>query len=77
MENSNSKMTIKLIWGIVMVIAYLGISYLVVFTPVLIRYNSTNNSPSNDENFIFRIILGIILFVYGLFRGYRIWRMNN
>jgi len=70
-------MTLRLVWGIVMTITYIGISYLVVFTPVLIRYNRTNNSPSNDENFVFRIILGVVLFVYGMFRGYRIWKMNH
>lgn len=60
-----------------MVIAYLGIAYLVVFTPVLIRYNDTTNTSANDENFIARIVLGIILFVYGVFRGYRIWKINQ
>jgi len=76
MENNN-KISFKFVWGILMVIAYLGISYLVVFTPVLIRYNARDNNPSNDENFIFRIILGIVLLAYGLFRGYRIWKINK
>lgn len=74
---SEKKTNFRLIWGIIMVIAYLGIAYLVVFTPVLIRYNSDANTSANDENFIVRITLGIILFVYGLFRGYRIWKINQ
>jgi len=74
MDNNTS--TFKLIWGIVMVFVYLGISYLVVFTPVLIRYNEYND-PGNDQNFVIRIILGIILLVYGVFRGYRIWKLNK
>ena len=73
----NNKISFKLIWGILMAATYIGISYLVVFTPMLIRYNSQDNRPSNDENFVFRIILGVVLFVYGLFRGYRIWKINK
>lgn len=74
---SDNKTSFRLIWGIIMVIAYLGIAYLVVFTPVLIRYNDTTNTSTNDENFIARIVLGVILFVYGVFRGYRIWKINQ
>ncbi len=70
-------MKFQFIWGILMVIAYIGIAYLVVFTPLLIRYNGIDNSPSNDQNFIIRIVLGIVLFVYGLFRGYRMWKINK
>jgi len=76
-EDNKDNSSFKFAWGIFMVIAYLGIAYLVVFTPVLIAYNKTTNLPDNDENFVVRIILGIILLVYGLFRGYRIWRLNK
>lgn len=75
-DNKNSS-SFKFAWGIFMVIAYLGIAYLVVFTPVLIRYNATTNTSENDENIVVRIVLGIILLVYGLFRGYRIWKLNK
>lgn len=67
----------KFAWGVLMVIAYLGIAYLVVFTPVLIRYNTDTNTSANDENFVTRIILGVVLLAYGLFRGYRIWKINK
>lgn len=58
-----------------MVFAYIGIAYLVVFTPVLIRYNDTNNDSSNDQNLIIRLALGATLFIYGIFRGYRLWKI--
>ncbi|MFR9166484.1 MAG: hypothetical protein ACLVKO_09820 [Dysgonomonas sp.] len=73
----NNKNSFQLVWGILMVVAYIGIAYLVVFTPVLIRYNDTTNTSSNDENFVVRIVLGVVLFVYGVFRGYRMWKINK
>lgn len=75
MKKENS--SFKFAWGIFMVIAYVGIAYLVVFTPVLIRYNAEANTSDNDENFVARIILGVVLLAYGLFRGYRIWKINQ
>ncbi|GAB6012341.1 hypothetical protein [Viscerimonas tarda] len=70
-------MNFRFIWGAFMAVAYIGIAYLVVFTPVLIRYNANDNKSANDEYFIVRIILGLVLFAYGLFRGYRIWKMKQ
>lgn len=70
-------MTFRFVWSICMIVVYIGIAYLVVFTPVLIRYNSMDNSPAHDENFLARIALGIVLFAYGIFRGYRIWKLNK
>lgn len=67
-------LSFKLLWSALMVVAYLGISYLVMFTPLLIRYNSTNNNPADDQNKLVRIILAIVLFVYGILRGYRLWK---
>jgi len=77
MKKDNS--SFKFAFGIFMVIAYLGIAYLVVFTPVLIRYNSDDiyNTSNNDENFVARIILGTVLLIYGIFRGYRMWKINQ
>ena len=68
-------MKFRLIWGVLMALAYVGIAYLVVFTPLLIPYNSHNNKASSDEYFIVRIALGVVLFAYGIFRGYRLWKM--
>lgn len=73
---SDKKTNFRFIFGIFMVLAYLGISYLVVFTPVLIQQSGAGTLP-NDENFIVRIVLGIVLLAYGLFRGYRIWKINQ
>ena len=71
-------MNFRFIWGVFMAIAYIGIAYLVTFTPLLIRYNAAGGTnPANDENFIVRIVLGVVLFAYGIFRGYRIWKMNK
>lgn len=74
MEN---KFNFRFIWAVFMVLAYVGVSYLVLFTPVLIRYNAETNTSANDQNLVIRIILGIVLFVYGIFRGYRLWKISK
>jgi hypothetical protein len=72
------KFNFKILWGAVMTVTYIGISYLVIFTPYLIPYNRARGTdPSNDENIIVRLILGIILFIYGIFRGYRIYKSQK
>jgi cytochrome c biogenesis protein CcdA len=55
---------IRLILGIIMVFIYLGMALLVLFSDFF------NMSPA------FRIIIGILFLVYGIFRGYRLFRMN-
>lgn len=62
MEQKN-KSPYKLIYGIFMVFFYLAISIMLVFTPIF-----------ENVNIIVRIIMGILFFVYGLFRGYRMWK---
>lgn len=69
----NPKDNFKLLWGAVMSVIYVGIAYLVVFTPVLIPY-SVGKLSTEDDFFIVRIFLGIVLFAYGLFRGYRVFK---
>lgn len=56
-----------------MSLAYVGIAYLVLFTPVLIRYNE-NNDKENDKNLLIRIIFGVIMLAYGAMRGYRVYK---
>lgn len=73
----NKKINFRFIWATFMVFAYVGISYLVVFTPILIRYNDSNSTSAKDENFLMRILLGLVLFIYGIFRGYRLWKINK
>ncbi|MEA4918516.1 hypothetical protein [Proteiniphilum sp.] len=54
----------KLIWGIMMVIIYVSVAYLLVFTPLF-----RENIPS-----WIRISFGVIFSVYGVLRGYRLWK---
>lgn len=56
-----------------MSLAYVGIAYLVLFTPMLIRYNETNDKE-NDKNLLIRIIFGVIMLAYGIIRGYRTYK---
>jgi hypothetical protein len=57
------KMSPKTIFGIFMILFYLCVSILMVFTPIF-----------ENINIIFRIIMGVLLFVYGVFRAYRAWK---
>ena len=54
----------KLIWGIMMIVIYLSVAYLLIFTPLFRR-----NIPEG-----IRIALGIIFAAYGILRGYRLWK---
>lgn len=54
----------KLIFGIFMVLIYLGMAAILVFTNVF-------NIPDT-----YRIIIGVLFFLYGLFRGYRVWKQE-
>lgn len=56
-----------------MSLAYVGIAYLVLFTPVLIRYNEANDR-TNDKNLLWRILFGVIMLAYGAMRGYRTYK---
>jgi hypothetical protein len=56
-----------------MSLAYVGIAYLVLFTPVLIRYNEANDK-ANDKNLLIRAIFGVIMLAYGIMRGYRTYK---
>lgn len=53
----------KAIFGIFMIFFYLGVSILLVFTPIF-----------KDINIAARIIMAVLFFAYGLFRGYRAWK---
>ena len=68
------KISFKHLWNIVMFVIYIGIGYLVLFTPLLLPYNYRDNNPEEDEFAVPRIILGIGIFAYGFFRGYNIWK---
>ncbi len=63
MEQKKNNM--RLIWGIIIVSIYLIIAFIFVFAP---------NSIFKDNTWVIRIAMGILLFLYGLFRGYRLWK---
>ena len=52
----------KFVWGIFMVMIYLGLTFLLVFT----------NLFNENMSFPMRITVGILFFCYTLFRGYRL-----
>ena len=54
----------KLIFGIFMTFFYLGMAFLLIFFDIF------------DIKLVFRIIIGILFFAYGIFRGYRMWKIN-
>lgn len=53
----------RLIWGILMVIIYLAMFYMLVFTNLFVNLSQT-----------LRIIFGVIFLLYGLFRGWQVWQ---
>ena len=52
----------KFVWGIFMVMIYLGMTFLLFFT----------NLFNENMSFPMRITVGILFFCYTLFRGYRL-----
>lgn len=66
MKGDNKKVSFKFVWGLVMVVTYLLIAYLLVFSTVFIERSTLPE--------VVRIILAIIFAVYGTFRGYRLWK---
>lgn len=63
-QADNYKKGFKLIWGIMMVIIYVSVAYLLVFTPLF-----RGNIPTG-----IRIAFGLIFATYGTLRGYRLWK---
>ena len=63
-QAANYKKGFKLIWGIMMVIIYVSVAYLLVFTPLF-----RGNIPAG-----IRIAFGVIFTAYGILRGYRLWK---
>ncbi len=63
-QTTNYRKGFKLIWGIMMIIVYLSVSYLLVFTPLF-----RGSIPAG-----IRIGFGVIFTIYGILRGYRLWK---
>lgn len=74
MEESKRKISFKEIWSIFMAIVYFGLAYLVVFTsfPYNSAYEDQGEQASSVK--IIRVMLGITLFMYGLFRAFRVYK---
>ena len=60
------KLDFKLIWGILMIVIYFGMSFLLVFTTMFVSMSLT-----------IRLIFGAIFLIYGIFRAYHIWRNSR
>jgi uncharacterized membrane protein HdeD (DUF308 family) len=56
--------SMRLLLGIIMVIIYLGMALLILFSDLF------NISQT------FKILIGVLFLVYGIFRGYRLFKMN-
>ncbi len=56
------KLNGRIIWGILMILIYLGMSFLLIFT----------NLFNDTMSFTMRIVCGILFFCYALFRSYRL-----
>lgn len=54
----------RVLWGLFMTVFYLLMAFLLVFSDVL------------EMPYAFRIMIGILFFAYGLFRGYRVWKTD-
>ncbi|WP_080905710.1 hypothetical protein [Parabacteroides sp. Marseille-P3160] len=53
-----------LIWGVLMVVIYGGMAYLLIFTAFF----------EAILPLALRIIFGIVFLLYGIYRAYRIWK---
>ena len=64
-QNDHIKRNFKLVWTATMVFIYLSVAYLLIFTPIFQK----SAIPSG-----IRIALGTIFALYGIMRGYRLWK---
>ena len=56
--------TTGMLFGILMIVVYCGMAYLMIFSSIF-----NQNLPE-----YFRYIAGVLLFLYGIFRAYRLVR---
>ena len=59
----NSKPNPRFIWGIFMVLVFMGMSFMLIFTNMFMNLSLP-----------IRILTGVIFLIYGIFRGYSIWK---
>ncbi len=53
--------TVYYIFGIFMILFYVGMAYVMIFSPIFVKSISTP----------IRYGMGVLFFLYGIFRGYR------
>ena len=56
------KLNWRFLLGLIMVFIYLGMAAMLVFTDLF------------NFDTVYRIIFAVLFFLYGLFRGYRLWK---
>ena len=67
MSNKKNINKFRFIWGAVMVVIYLAISYILVFTPI---FEESISKP-------IRIGMAVLFTAYGTFRGYRLTQIGK
>ena len=65
MDNGNAPKGIRLVFGIFMVLVYVGVGLLFIF------------DVFNIDNTAVSCVVGGLLILYGIFRGYRLYRGSN
>jgi len=58
------KINFRVFWGILMVIVYACMAYLLIFTSLF-----EHAVPG-----VLRIVFGVVFLIYGVYRGYRIYK---
>lgn len=59
------KERLSIVWGIIMTLFYLGMAFLIVFSDIFHMGEG------------FKIIMALLFFLYGIFRGYRVWQISG
>ncbi|HBL71795.1 MAG TPA: hypothetical protein DD409_02225 [Bacteroidales bacterium] len=60
---NRTNFSFRLVWGLLMVIIYLGMCYMLIFTSLFDTFSPT-----------LRYIFGGIFLLYGVFRAFKIWQ---
>ena len=58
---------IRMVWGIGMIVVYLGMSFLLIFT----------NLFNDNMSYTMRMTFGTVFFAYTVFRGYRLFKSGK
>jgi len=61
--SENNQPSFKWLWSVLMIFIYFSVAFLLVFTPIF------DHVPLAG-----RIGIGVLFFIYGIFRAYRVWK---